>query len=92
MSFGALFAPRSLLVLAVATSIDALAAGLTLPMLGAPLVLSLATIGITTAVLSSIGLYAGRRFGDALGRRLDAAGGIVLIALGAKILADHLRH
>jgi putative Mn2+ efflux pump MntP len=91
-SESALFAPRSLLVLAVATSIDALAAGLTLPMLGAPLVLSLATIGVTTAALSSIGLYAGRRFGNALGRRLDAAGGIVLIALGAKILADHLRH
>jgi putative Mn2+ efflux pump MntP len=89
-SSDALFGTRSLLVLAVATSIDALAAGLMLPMLGAPLALSLATIGVTTAALSALGLYAGRRFGSALGRRLDAAGGIVLIALGVKVLADHL--
>ena len=86
-----LFGLGELLGLAVATSIDALAAGLTLPMLDAPLGLSLATIGTTTAVLSALGLYAGRRFGAALGRRLDVAGGIVLIGLGIKILAEHLR-
>jgi putative Mn2+ efflux pump MntP len=85
-----LFAPRVLLVLAVATSIDALAAGLTLPMLNAPLVLSLATIGITTAVMSALGLFAGRRFGAALGKRLDIAGGVVLIGVAFKTLAEHL--
>jgi putative Mn2+ efflux pump MntP len=79
-----------LLVLSVATSIDALAAGITLPMLGAPLALSLVTIGTTTAVLSALGLFAGRRFGAALGRRLDVAGGVVLIGLGVKILVQHL--
>ena len=82
---------RVLLALAVATSIDALGAGVTLPMLHAPLALSVATIGVTTAVLSALGLYAGRRFGSALGRRLDAFGGVVLIALGCKILVEHLR-
>ncbi|MDB4930036.1 MAG: hypothetical protein JWM10_2520 [Myxococcaceae bacterium] len=88
---GDVFGLRVLLVLAVATSLDALAVGVTLPMLRAPLALSVATIGVTTAALSALGLYAGRRFGAALGRRLDAFGGLVLIALGGKILAEHLR-
>lgn len=86
----ALFGLRVMLVLAIATSIDALAAGFTLPLLGAPLVLSLATIGITTAILSALGLFAGHRFGTALGRRLDVLGGVVLIGLGVKTLAQHL--
>jgi putative Mn2+ efflux pump MntP len=85
------FGIRILLVLAIATSIDAFAVGITLPMLKAPFVVSLATIGITTAVLSSIGLFAGRRFGAMLGRRLDAVGGLVLIGLGVKILDEGLR-
>lgn len=79
-----------LLVLAVATSIDALAAGITLPMLGAPLVLSLVTIGVTTALSSGAGLLVGRRFGASLGKRLDVLGGLVLIGLGTKILIEHL--
>ena len=82
---------RVLLLLAVATSLDALAVGVTLPMLHAPLGLSVVTIGVTTAVLSAAGVYAGRRFGAALGRKLDAAGGVVLIGLGVKILLEHLR-
>jgi manganese efflux pump family protein len=84
------FGLRPLLVLGVATSIDALAAGVTLPMLGAPLPLSVAAIGVTTAVLAALGLYAGRRAGAALGRRLDVAGGVILILLGVKVLAHHL--
>jgi len=84
------FGLRLMFVLAVATSIDALAVGVTLPMLGAPIGLSLATIGVTTAGLSVIGLFAGRRFGAALGRRLDVFGGLVLIGLGVKILLEHL--
>ncbi len=79
-----------LLVLALATSIDALAAGITLPMLGAPLGLSLVTIGVTTALLSGAGLLVGRRFGASLGKRLDVIGGLVLIGLGTKILIQHL--
>ncbi len=85
-----LFRLGILLVLALATSIDALAVGVTLPMLGAPLVLSVATIGITTAILSGMGLLVGRRFGAQLGKRLDIAGGLVLIGLGTKILIQHL--
>jgi putative Mn2+ efflux pump MntP len=85
-----LFGLKVMLVLAVATSIDALAVGVTLPMLNAPFALSLATIGITAGVTSAAGLVVGKRFGSMLGKRLDAAGGLVLIILGTKILIEHL--
>ena len=85
------FAVGLLSLLAVATSIDALAVGVSLPMLNAPLALTLVTIGLTTAVTSALGLYAGRRFGALLGRRLDAAGGLVLIGLGVKLVLEHRR-
>jgi manganese efflux pump family protein len=92
-----LFGVRTLTLLAIATSIDALAAGITLPMLGAPLSVSIATIGVVTAVLCVIALYAGRSVGRALGaqfqlfsRGLDFTGGVTLIGLGAKILTEHL--
>jgi manganese efflux pump family protein len=84
------FAWSSMFVLAIATSIDALAVGITLPMLNAPFALSVATIGVVTALLSAAGLFAGRRFGAMLGKRLDLAGGVVLIGLGVKILIEHL--
>jgi putative Mn2+ efflux pump MntP len=86
------FAPKVLLVLAIATSIDAFAAGVTLPLLDAPLLLSVATIGLTTALLSALGLFAGQRFGALLGRRLDAVGGLVLVGLGCAVLFEHLGH
>lgn len=86
---GDLFGIKVMFILAIATSIDALAVGMTLPMLNAPLALSLCTIGVTTALLSVGGLYAGRRFGVMLGNRLDAVGGLVLIGLGMKILIEH---
>ena len=85
------FATRVMLVFAIATSLDALAAGITLPLIDAPFLLALATIGVITAVLSAVGLFAGRRFGAMLGPRLDAMGGLVLIGLGLKILVEHLR-
>jgi putative Mn2+ efflux pump MntP len=85
------FALKVLFVLAIATSIDAFAVGVTLPMLGAPLALSLVTIGVTTAIASALGLLAGRRFGAVFGSRLDALGGLVLIGLGTTILIEHLR-
>ncbi len=85
-----LFAARAMLPLAIATSIDALAIGVTLPMMGAPLVGSLVTIGVTTGVLSAGAVLLGRRLGAAAGRRLDALGGVILVALGVKILVEHL--
>lgn len=85
------FGLRSLTVLAFATSIDAFAVGITLPMLRAPMLISLATIGVTTALLSAIAAIVGHRVGAMFGRRLDAFGGLVLVGLGAKILLDHFR-
>ena len=85
-----LFGLRVMLLLAIATSIDALAAGITLPMFGVPILIAVTTIGVTTALLSALGLYAGRRFGKLLGKRLDVLGGVVLIGLGTKILIEHL--
>lgn len=85
-----LFGWRVMSLLALATSIDAFAAGITLPLLGAPVPVSLATIGVTTAVLSALGLAAGARLGAAFGPKLDIAGGVVLIGLAVKILVEHL--
>lgn len=85
-----LYGLKVMTLLAIATSVDALAVGITLPMLGAPLGLSLVTIGVTTAVLSALALFAGKRFGAVLGQRLDLVGGLVLIGLGVKILVEHL--
>jgi manganese efflux pump family protein len=84
------FGLRVMAMLAVATSIDAFAVGVTLPILNAPLVLSVATIGIITAVLSAVGLIVGRHFGARVGSRLDAFGGVVLVLFGTKILVEHL--
>lgn len=85
------FALSTMFVLAIATSIDAFAVGITLPMLNAPFALSVVTIGVVTALLSAAGLFAGRRFGAVLGKRLELAGGLVLIGFGFKILVEHLQ-
>jgi putative Mn2+ efflux pump MntP len=84
------FGLKVLLVLAVATSIDALVAGLTLPLLDVRPFVAAAIIGVVTFVLSLAGVVLGRRFGDALGSRLDVIGGVILIGLGVKTLAEHL--
>jgi manganese efflux pump family protein len=84
------FGLKVMLLLATATSVDAFAAGVALPLMNAPLGVSLLAIGLTTAMLSALGLFAGHRFGAALGSRLDALGGLVLIGLGTKTLFEHL--
>ena len=86
-----LFGLRVMLLLAIATSIDALAVGITLPMLEAPFALSVTTIGVTTAVMCVAGLFVGRRAGAMFGRRLDFVGGLILIGVGTMILVEHLR-
>jgi len=79
-----------LVVLAVATSIDALAAGLTLDLVGAPPAIALALIGGVTAALTALGYGAGRVAGRHLGKRLEIVGGVVLIGIGIEILVEHL--
>ena len=81
---------RLLAALALATSIDALAVGITLPMLGAPLLSSCAVIAGITALASVLGLFAGRWAGSAVGRRVDVLGGLALIGIGVKVLVEHL--
>jgi manganese efflux pump family protein len=85
-----LFGARVLLGLAIATSVDALAVGVTLPLMNAPVLLTVLCMGVTTAILSVLGLFAGRAFGAALGGRLDVLGGVALVALGTKVLVTHL--
>lgn len=80
---------RALLVAGVATSVDALAAGITLPTLGVSPWTAAALIGIVTFVMSGAGVVLGRRAGDHLGEWAERAGGIILIGLGCKILAEH---
>lgn len=79
----------ALFTCAIATSVDAAAAGLTLPALGLPILLSVATIGATTAVLSCGGVLAGRAAGPWLGRHAEMAGGLILIGIGVKIFVEH---
>lgn len=79
----------ALLVAGVATSIDALAAGITLPALGVPVIAAVAVIGGITAIMSAAGVALGRVAGDRWGAWAERAGGVILIALGCKILAEH---
>ncbi|MBX3203837.1 MAG: manganese efflux pump [Labilithrix sp.] len=83
------FGLKVLAVLAVATSIDALAAGVTLAVRGASIAVACATIGLVTAALSFAGVYVGHRFGARVGKRLDVLGGVVLVGLGVKALLEH---
>lgn len=80
---------RALLVAGVATSIDALAAGITLPTLDVAPLTAAALIGIVTFALSAAGVMLGRIAGDRWGTWAERAGGVILIALGTKILAEH---
>jgi putative Mn2+ efflux pump MntP len=77
-------------VLAVVTAVDSLAIGVTLPMLNAPVIPAIATIGGVTALASGAGLAVGRWYGSRAGARADAVGGLVLIAMGTKILVSHI--
>lgn len=80
--------PAGMLVLAVATSLDALAAGVTLPLLALPIALPLALIGIATLVLSLIGGAAGAKLGEHVGNKLEIVGGLALIAIGIKTITS----
>ncbi len=79
-----------LVLLSVATSLDAMAVGLSLALLEMPILLPALVIGVVTAVLSALGMVGGRRLGVMWGRRVEALGGLVLILIGLHILAKHL--
>lgn len=80
----------SLVVLSVATSIDALAVGLSLGVLGGTILVPSIIIGITCALFSLAGVYIGTRAGALVGRRAEALGGVMLVLIGVKIIAEHM--
>lgn len=81
---------RELVMLAIATSIDALAVGITFAFLHVDIVLSASLIGATTFVLSFVGVAVGNRFGARFEKPATIVGGVVLVLIGAKILLEHL--
>lgn len=85
------FAPGRMLILAVATSIDALAVGIAMAMSQRyDIGVAAAIIGVVTFILSGIGLKIGSVFGEKYKKPATIAGGVILIALGVMILAEHL--
>lgn len=81
---------KSILIMAFATSVDALAAGVTLAAVGAPVIMSSGVIGIVAFIMSFAGVYIGKRFGCFLGNKAETAGGVILILIGIKTLIEHL--
>lgn len=79
-----------LFILAIATSIDALAVGISFAFLSVSIWKSIAIIGVTTLILSFIGVVIGNQFGAKLKAKAEIAGGIILILIGLKILFEHL--
>ena len=81
---------KTMIVLAIATSIDALAVGITFAFFKVNLLLAITIIGVVTFVLSIIGVLIGNKFGDKLQNKAELTGGVILIIIGLKILLEHL--
>ena len=84
------FGLRAMFLMAVATSIDALAVGVTMAFLDVNVWIASSTIGVITFIISVIGLYLGSRVGAKLGDKAGILGGLILIAIGIKIVIEHL--
>ena len=84
------FSARQMLLLAIATSIDALAVGVSLAFLGVDIWTTVAVIGVVTMLLSMVGLRIGNIFGCRFKSHAEIIGGCVLILMGSKILVEHL--
>jgi putative Mn2+ efflux pump MntP len=80
----------TLFVLAIATSLDALAAGLGLSMLKSSILLACTLIGLITFGLSFCAVFLGHRFGGLFNQKIEILGGLILIVIGSKILCEHL--
>ena len=78
-----------LVVTAIGTSIDALAVGVTLAIIGANIIVNALAIGTATFIMVTIGTMMGRKLGEKFGHWAEAAGGVVLILIGTAILAEH---
>ena len=81
---------KTMFVMAIATSIDALAVGISLAMAGnVNIVLAVVLIGVTTFLLSALGVKIGNIFGIRFEKKAQCAGGVILVLLGVKILLEH---
>ena len=81
---------RTMFTLAVATSIDALAVGVSISMLNVPIIEASCEIGLITFLFSAAGICLGKLFGKYVGSKAEVSGGIILIIIGIKILLEHL--
>lgn len=81
---------KTMIVLAIATSIDALAIGVTFAFLKVNILLAVLLIGVITFIISMVGVKIGNVFGDKYEKKAEFAGGLILILLGLKILLEHL--
>lgn len=81
---------KSMIVLAIATSIDALAVGVTFAFLQVEIIPAVSFIGVTTLIISMLGVKVGSVFGSRYKSKAELAGGIILILMGIKILLEHL--
>jgi len=81
---------RILVMLSVATSIDAMAVGLSLAMLNQPWLIPAIIIGIVTWSLCAVGLLAGNKLGQKFGKRMEILGGLILIGIGLRVMITHL--
>ena len=81
---------KVLLILSIATSIDALAVGLSLYVLNISIITLAIVTGVITFTLSFFGVYIGSRFGYSLRNRIESLGGIILVIIGLRILLEHL--
>lgn len=84
------FGFRTMLIMAVATSIDALVVGVTMAFFSVDIVVAATVIGVITFVISAAGVYLGACFGAKIGSKAGILGGVILISLGIKILLEHL--
>lgn len=80
------FSWKELLILSIATSIDAFAVGITFAILNTPIITPIIVIGLITFILSFIGVYIGKNIGHLFENKIEIIGGIILIAIGFKIL------
>jgi manganese efflux pump family protein len=80
----------TLIMLSIATSIDAFAVGLTLAMLEVNILFPAVVIGLVAAGMSLLGLMIGHRLGKAFGKRMEVIGGLILILIGIRVVVSHL--
>ena len=83
------FSFKTMLAMAIATSIDALAIGVTFAFLQVNIWYAVTFIGLTTALFSGAGVYIGNIFGNRYKSKAELAGGVILLVMGIKILLDH---